>query len=211
MDVRPTTDARQFALQHAAHFGTVSDVRMIVASMTLLAGASTAFAQEQEGKLIDRLLKPNMSLANPAQNKQFAVKGASVDQRVRTKLFSAPEGSPTKPFGRTRVLSPGEFAARHFRTGVSTREQKGGLETAVPCFSTANFSTRSQLAKADTVQVESNASSSRVAPESGNNVATAPFADNRPFLGQGKSQKALRAHDQPLTIEQVRELLNKNK
>ena len=37
------------------------------------------------------------------------------------------------------------------------------------------------------------------------------FAGNRPFLGQGKSQKALSAQDRPLTIEQVRELLNKNK
>src|ERR1022692_4651115 len=37
------------------------------------------------------------------------------------------------------------------------------------------------------------------------------FAGNRPFLGQGKSQKALSTQDKPLTIEQVRELLNKNK
>ena len=37
------------------------------------------------------------------------------------------------------------------------------------------------------------------------------FARNRPFLGQGKSQKTLSARKPPLTIEQVRELLNKNK
>lgn len=37
------------------------------------------------------------------------------------------------------------------------------------------------------------------------------FAGNRPFLGQGKNQKALSAQKPPLTIEQVRELLNKNK
>jgi hypothetical protein len=37
------------------------------------------------------------------------------------------------------------------------------------------------------------------------------FAENRPFLGKGKSQKALNQHDTPLTIDQVRELLNKNK
>ena len=51
----------------------------------------------------------------------------------------------------------------------------------------------------------------RVAPENGSNLAAAPFAGNRPFLGRGKSQKALSARDTPLTIEQVRELLNKNK
>jgi len=41
--------------------------------------------------------------------------------------------------------------------------------------------------------------------------ATRDFAGNRPFLGQGKSQKALHAQDRPLTIDEVRELLNKNK
>jgi hypothetical protein len=41
--------------------------------------------------------------------------------------------------------------------------------------------------------------------------ATGDFAGNRPFLGQGKSQKALHAQDRPLTIDEVRELLNKNK
>ena len=37
------------------------------------------------------------------------------------------------------------------------------------------------------------------------------FASNHPFLGQGKSQKALNTRKPPLTIEQVRELLNKNR
>ena len=37
------------------------------------------------------------------------------------------------------------------------------------------------------------------------------FPGTRPFLVQGKSQKALSQQDKPLTIDQVRELLNKNK
>jgi hypothetical protein len=49
------------------------------------------------------------------------------------------------------------------------------------------------------------------ARENGKNVPGAPFASSRPFSVQGKSQKALNARDTPLTIEQVRELLNKNK
>jgi hypothetical protein len=194
---RLLTGGRQFALQRAARFGTVSVVRMIVASMTLFACVTLGFAQEQEGKLIDRLLKPNMSLANPAQNKpRFAVKDASVDKRVQTRTFCVPEESFTKPFGRTPLLSPGEFTVRHFRTGVST----------------ANLAPRSELTKPDMVQVASSvAYSARIAPESSGKIAASPFADTRPFLGQGKSQKALHAYDRPLTIEQVRELLNKNK
>jgi hypothetical protein len=42
-------------------------------------------------------------------------------------------------------------------------------------------------------------------------IATRDFASSRTFLDQGKSQKALSQQDKPLTIEQVRELLNKNK
>jgi len=49
------------------------------------------------------------------------------------------------------------------------------------------------------------------ARENGKNVPGTPFAGSRRFLVQGKSQKALNARDTPLTIEQVRELLNKNK
>jgi len=37
------------------------------------------------------------------------------------------------------------------------------------------------------------------------------FADQRPFQEKGKSQKSLDRRNPPLTIEQVRELLNKNK
>jgi hypothetical protein len=51
----------------------------------------------------------------------------------------------------------------------------------------------------------------RGATEAGRVMATSDFAGKRPFLGQGKSQKALSQQDQPLSIEQVRELLNKNK
>jgi hypothetical protein len=55
------------------------------------------------------------------------------------------------------------------------------------------------------------------APEDSTNAypakkyATRDFGGNRPFLGQGKSQKALHSQDRPLTIDEVRELLNKNK
>lgn len=168
---------------------------MIVVSMTLLASFSAAFAQEQESKLIDRLLKPNMSLANSAQDKQFAVTGASIGKRVRTRTFYSSEKSLTKSIGRTRVLSPGKFAARPFRIGNST----------------ANLATRSKPAQSDSVQIASASYATRVAPATGRNIATAPFAGNRPFLGQGKSHKALCAYDKQLTIEQVRALLNKNK
>lgn len=168
---------------------------MIVASMVLLAGISAISAQEQERKLADRILRPNMSLVNSAQNKQFGVSEISIAKRTQPKTFHTPDRSLGKSFATGRAFSSRQFAARHFRAG----------DTA------ANTSARSQLAKTDTINVVPAADFARVAPENGNSLAVAPFAGNRPFLGRGKSQEALSARDTPLTIEQVRELLNKNK
>ena len=51
----------------------------------------------------------------------------------------------------------------------------------------------------------------RDAPQSDKKVAVRTYAENRPFLEEGKSQKSLNRQNAPLTIDQVRELLNKNK
>ena len=168
---------------------------MIVASIALLAGISATSAQEQEGKLVDRILKPNMSLVNSAQNRQLVAPGVSVPKRAPSKRFYTPDKSLAKPFAAGRAFSPRQFAARHFRAGDAT----------------ANISVTSQLTKTGTVYGGSAVYDTRVAPENGSTLAVASFPGNRPFLGRGKSQKALRARDTPLTIEQVRELLNKNK
>jgi hypothetical protein len=171
---------------------------MIVAIGTLFIGISTALAQEQERKLVDRLLKPNTSLANPAQNKKFTgARGASFDKSFRSRTFYSPAAIAPKTFPEERVFTPRQFAARHFRAGDSA----------------ANISSRSQLTKNDTMIATTAATAgTRVAPES---TETPPpvrqFAGNRPFLEKGKSQKSLQAQNKPLTIEQVRELLNKSK
>jgi hypothetical protein len=168
---------------------------MIVASMALLASISATSAQEQEGKLVDRILKPNMSLVNSAQNKQFGAGRTSVPKNVPSKSFYTSNRSLAKSFAAERAFSPPQFAARPFRAGDST----------------ANISPKSQLPKNEMVYIASAADGTRIAPENGQSVAVTSFAGNRPFLGRGKSQKALSARDTPLTIEQVRELLNKNK
>jgi hypothetical protein len=168
---------------------------MIIASMALLGSISATSAQEQEAKLVDRILKPNMSMANSAQNKQFGAAGTSMAKTVPSKSFYTSNRSLAKSFAAERALSPRQFAARHFRAADTT----------------ANISAKSKLTKTDTVYVASAAYRTRVAPEDGRSLGVLPFAGIRPFLGRGKSQKALSARDTPLTIEQVRELLNKNK
>jgi hypothetical protein len=171
---------------------------MIVAIGTLLVAVTTSRAQEQESKLIDRILKPDMELSNSAQNKQFNnTRAASFDKQVTTRAFSSSSKTLAKTFPDERAFTPQQFAARHFRAGDSS----------------ANISPRSQLKNGDTIVATPAASAgTRVAPV----ISTAPpatrdYAGSRPFLDQGKSQKSLSAQNKPLTIEQVRELLNKSK
>ena len=172
-------------------------MRFIVAIGTLLFSVTAGFGQNQEQKLIDRLLRPNMSMKNAAQDKKFGnATVAAFGKTAPTRTFHSTDKTVSKPYVEERIFTPRQFAARHFRVGDSP----------------ANIATRSQLTRSDTMVPTAPAPGVRVAPEAAQTTAaTRDFSGNRPFLVQGKSQKALHAHDRPLTIEQVRELLNKSK
>ena len=164
--------------------------------MTLLFGVGTAVAQKQETKLIDRLLRPNMALENSAQDRKFvAPGGGSFDKRIPTRSFYSREKPLTKTFPGERTVTPQQFAARHFRMGDTT----------------ANLATRTQSPKNGRIITPSAAPGIRAASESTVTATAREFPGTRPFLGRGKSQKALQAYHRPLTIDEVRELLNKSK
>lgn len=168
---------------------------MIVTFTALVAGISAALAQEQERKLVDRVLRPNMSLVNSAQNKQFTATSVSVTKRMPAKSFYIANKSLGKSFAAGGVLSPRRFATRRLKARDAS----------------VNIAARSQLTRTDGASLASATYGTRVAPENGDHLTATPFAGSRPFLGRGKSQKALSDRDTPLSIEQVRELLNKNK
>lgn len=172
---------------------------MIVVIGILFIGVSNALAQEQERKLLDRLLKPNTTLKNSSQDKSFSdTRSASFDKPVSLRPFYSTKKTVPRTFTEERTFTPQQFAARHFRAGDSA----------------ASLSTRSQLKNADTMIAAPAANAgTRVAPESTTTTTTPirDYAGNRPFLDKGKSQKSLSAQNKPLTIEQVRELLNKSK
>lgn len=155
---------------------------------------AAAGAQEQERKLIDRLLKPDTALQNPAEQKQFIPRGATATKQARTKAFYVASRAPEKEF------STGIFRTRQFGTTSSLYQN-----------AEANLSTRTQIAKADVRYRTASYRDVRAAREATKTAESPEFAGTRPFLIQGKSQKALSQQDRPLTIDQVRELLNKNK
>ena len=166
-------------------------VTCCVLTLCLIAGAS---AQEQEKKLIDRLLKPDTSLQNSMQEKQFVARGSTISKQARTKSFHVPARPVEKNF------AAGSFRTREFGTKTSRYQN-----------AQARLTPRTKVAKVDVPYSTTSYRDVEPAREAGKAAEVPDFSGTRPFLIEGKSQKSLSRQDRPLTIDQVRELLNKNK
>ena len=152
-------------------------------------------AQDQEKKLLDRLLKPDMALQNDAQNKKFGGDGsASINKRAHIGSFYVHQKPSSKNYSGTRDFSTTQFYSQTYRDGR-----------------TYDVSSQQTLANSKAAYGSQTARGVRDAPQSGKKVASRAYAGNRPFLNEGTNQKSLNRQNEPLTIEQVRELLNKNK
>lgn len=156
----------------------------------------SASAQDQERKLLDRLLKPDMTLQNDAQNKKFIADGSSpINKRATVGTFYVHQKPRSKDFSGTRDFSTTKFNSQTYHGRQSAYE----------------VSSQQTLANSRSAYANQSARSVRDAPQSGKKIASRAYAGNRPFLDEGKSQKSLNRQNAPLTIDQVRELLNKNK
>jgi hypothetical protein len=165
----------------------------LAACLAVLVALSCVHAQDQESKLVDRLLRPDTALRNNAQNKQFNADGASINKKATVGTFYVQKKPNSKSFAGTRDFSARQFSSQSFQ---GTRSASG---------------ISSQQAIGNSPYATHAARGPRDAFQSNKKVASRSYAENRPFLDQGKSQKSLNRKNAPLTIEQVRELLNKNK
>jgi hypothetical protein len=171
-------------------------VRKLVAiCVLLLAALSCVRAQEQERKLVDRLLKPDMELKNEAQNKKFIADGSSINKRATVGTFYLQKKSNSKVFWGIPGFFARQFHSQSFHSGNSA-------------FNTSSEQTIGNSRFAYTNQTPRGV---RNASQADKKVAIRGHAEDRPFLDEGKSQKSLNRQNAPLTIEQVRDLLNKNK
>jgi hypothetical protein len=161
----------------------------------LLTVFSCLRAQDQERKLVDRLLRPDMTLQNSEQKKKFIADGTSINRKANVGTFYVDKKPNSKTFSGTRELSTQPFNSQAFHGSRSTF--KNSPQQAVGN-SRRTYPTQTARGARDALQ-------------SDKKVASRRYAENRPFLDQGKSQKSLNRQNTPLTIEQVRELLNKNK
>jgi hypothetical protein len=169
---------------------------LFAVSILLTAAFCCAQAQDQEKKLVDRLLKPDMALQNDAQNKKFTGDGsASINKRASVGAFYVHQKPRSKNYSGTRDFATTQFYSQTYDGGRTAHE----------------VSSQQTLGNSKAIYADQTARGVREAPQSGKKVASRAYAGNRPFLDKGKNQKSLNRQNEPLTIEQVRELLNKNK
>jgi len=136
-----------------------------------------------------------MTLQSSEQKKKFIADRTSMNKKATVDTFYVEKKSKSKTFLGTRELSTQQFNSKTFHGSRSafqnsSRQAMGDSRLAYPTQS---------------------ARGPRDAPQSDKRLGTRAYAENQPFLDQGKSQKSLNRQNAPLTIDQVRELLNKNK
>jgi hypothetical protein len=170
-------------------------VKLLTISVLLVAAASSLQAQDQERKLIDRLLRPDMTLQSSEQKKKFVADGTSINKKASVGTFYVEKKPNSKTFSSTHGFSTQQYDSQPYHGKRNTFEN----------------SSRQAVGNPRSAYPTQTARGSRDAPQSDKKVASRAYAENRPFLDQGKSQKSLNRQNAPLTIDQVRELLNKNK
>ena len=168
-------------------------MRLSLATCLLLTFFSAAYAQEQENKLVSRLLKPDMSMQNTEQNKTFTADRADINKRANVSTFYLQQKSNSKRFSNTPDFATHDMKSGSFDTHRNTALLSSRSSVGTPAYSTSPAKTSPELR------------------DGHKKVNGEDFAGNRPYLERGKSQKSLERQNPPLTVEQVRELLNKNK
>src|SRR5437899_12664725 len=95
-------------------------MRLSLLTLAFVALATVSYAQEQERKLVDRLLSPNTKLANPDQNKKFTGGLEAPTRSAATKSFYVSEKNLSKTFVANRSAPTTSFRARNYSTQAAT-------------------------------------------------------------------------------------------
>ena len=151
----------------------------------------TSWAQDQERSLVDRLLRPNMDLQNNAQAKTFRANSKVAEKRSNVGTFFLQPTIKEKSFADAHSATTKQYRPDLFQTDSRAR------------FPTYEANLPGQLTTSSTRGIR--------AAHDAHLEFSGTFADQRAFREEGKSQKSFDRRNPPLTIDQVRELLNKNK
>ena len=168
-------------------------MRWFVAICCIVLFVPKSPAQHQEPGLVDRLLRPNMELQNNAQGKKFTASSALIERRGTVGTFFLKPNRTEKSFEGARGLVANEYPSRSATLNSRMSIPNQDRSTSTPVIQTSSVGDVHD------------------AQDAHRTTAGRNFADQHQFREQGKSQKSLDRQNPPLTIEQVRELLNKNK
>ncbi len=168
-------------------------MRWLLAICLVINAFTSVRGQDQESQLVNRLLRPDMSLQSKEQNKKFVADKVGVNKQASVSTFYLQQKSNSKTFSGTRDYSTRQVNSPTYGTSSAGDTVPGArAKVPTPAYSTATAP----------YSVESR--------DSHKKVDGGAFAGNRSFVEKGKSQKALDRKNPPMTIEQVRTLLNKN-
>ena len=168
-------------------------MRQLSILLGLFCVISTVQGQEQERKLVDRLLSPDTTLDNPAQNKKFSADRRSLNKPANVGTFYFDQKTRPNDFSGTRGFRAGQFHSREYSSAKK-----------------ANTASGVEIQNAQRKVDQPSARGVRETSDARKTVAIQKHGPERPFLDKGKSQKSLDRHPAPMSIDDVRELLNKN-
>jgi hypothetical protein len=135
-----------------------------------------------------------MDLQNSAQGKAFAVDPYAVRRPSAVREFVVEPSRKERSFVGTRTIAVQQYHSRSFQSysrnsgWLQSRAANRPAQMATPAVPGIHQTRDAHL-----------------------EIASRNFAGAGEFREQGKSQKSLDRQNPPLTIDQVRELLNKNK
>jgi hypothetical protein len=176
-------------------------MRLFPCLLVLLAAATVARAQEQEQKLMDRIMKPNTSLQATEQSRAFYQgKSGAQDKTASTKTFYSPSHVQLK-----------DYNAKSFYDGHGYWNGTYKYETKQ-----ANTSPKFLGIFPLLKHYETKSMDTKVANEASRNYVTREYDtrtyDTRTFETRDYRGRETEASTKGgLSIDQVRELLNKNK
>ena len=161
-------------------------------------GVSSARAQQQESGLLDRIEHPDRTLKNSMADKQFSTSSSVSGKQAEVRPFI---------FGRSSTFRTGDgtYNTRPFRGKNSFRTDAYATHTAAT--GNQGFSQTNKSFDTKSVDVHADRAANKAAP------VQAYAQGEKPFLGRGTRQDTIDElrKQKDLTIDQVRELLNKNK
>ncbi len=169
---------------------------VLLAFLGLTIGAGVLHAQEEKDRLVNRLLRPDLSLENSQQNKKFVAAGnASIDRKFEVKTNFGTGKRSTKSFIGIPDVLAGVFGTKKFPRARAAVVARAAISAKPTGAQTPAVTKKSPL-------VGESSQAHKVA-------GTRDYPDNRPFLGRGTRQEILSQLNHPLTIEEVRQLLNR--